>query len=42
MRVSNYLKIVFKDAIKRSFGECEAIIFESRIESNKRGRKFFL
>ena len=40
MRVSNYLKRVFKDAIERSFGECEAIFFGSRIDNSKRGGDF--
>ena len=40
MRVSNYLKDVFKDAIERSFGDCEAILFGSRVDDSKRGGDF--
>ena len=40
MRVSNYLQKIFKDAIKKSFGECEAILFGSRVDDKKRGGDF--
>ena len=40
MRVSNYLKKVFKDAIEKSFGECEAILFGSRVDESKKGGDF--
>jgi len=40
MRVSNYLKSIFKYAIEQGFGECEAILFGSRIDDNKRGGDF--
>ena len=40
MRVSSYLQRNFKEAIKNSFGECEAILFGSRIDDKKRGGDF--
>ncbi len=40
MRISNYLKNLFKDAIYKSFGECEIILFGSRVDDNKKGGDF--
>ena len=40
MRLSNYLKGVFLKAIKKSFGECEVILYGSRVDDSKRGGDF--
>jgi len=40
MRVSNYLKKELLQASKKAFGECELILFGSRIDDNKSGGDF--
>ncbi len=40
MRLSNYLKSVFLEAIKKSFGECEVVLYGSRVDDNKKGGDF--
>ena len=38
MRVSEYLKNVIQDTAKESFGQCEIILFGSRVDEQKKGR----
>ena len=40
MRVSNYLKTIILKAIKNSFGDCEVILFGSRVDKSKSGGDF--
>jgi predicted nucleotidyltransferase len=40
MRVSNYLKSEIKQACKNAFGECELILFGSRVDDGKKGGDF--
>jgi len=40
MRVSNYLKSEIKQACKNAFGECELILFGSRVDDSKKGGDF--
>jgi len=40
MRISNYLKNEIKEASKIAFGECELILFGSRVDDKKRGGDF--
>jgi len=40
MRVSNYLKNEIKQASKNAFGECELILFGSRVDDSKNGGDF--
>jgi predicted nucleotidyltransferase len=40
MRISDYLKSEIKKASKIAFGECELILFGSRVDNNKRGGDF--
>jgi predicted nucleotidyltransferase len=40
MRVSNYLKNEIKQAAKIAFGECELILFGSRVDDSKKGGDF--
>ena len=40
MRISNYLKKEFLKASKIAFGECELILFGSRVDMNKKGGDF--
>jgi len=40
MRLSAYLKDEILQASQKAFGECELILFGSRIDNNKRGGDF--
>ena len=40
MRVSKYLKSEIKQACKNAFGECELILFGSRVDDGKKGGDF--
>ena len=40
MRISKYLKSNIKKASLNAFGECELILFGSRIDDNKKGGDF--
>ena len=40
MRIFNYLKNEIKKASNFAFGECEVILFGSRIDDNKKGGDF--
>lgn len=40
MRVSNFLVNEFKQASQKAFGECELILFGSRIDDEKKGGDF--
>jgi len=40
MRVSSYIKTMLLQAIQESFGECEVILFGSRVDESKRGGDF--
>ena len=40
MRVSKYLKNEIKQACKNAFGECELILFGSRVDDGKKGGDF--
>ncbi len=42
MRISQYLINEFKKASKRAFGECDIILFGSRIDDSKLGGDFDL
>jgi len=40
MRLSDYLHRTIKNAISKSFGECEIILFGSRTDDSKKGGDF--
>ena len=40
MRVSNYLRKTILEAINKSFGACEVVLFGSRVDDTKRGGDF--
>jgi len=40
MRLSDYLQGVIQNAISKSFGECEIILFGSRTDDSKKGGDF--
>ena len=40
MRVSNFLVNEFKQASQKAFGECELILFGSRVDDAKKGWRF--
>ena len=40
MRISNYLRNIFLEASKNAFGECNLILFGSRIDDSKKGGDF--
>jgi len=40
MRLSNYLHKTIQNAISKSFGECEIILFGSRVDDHKKGGDF--
>ena len=40
MRVSKYLRNIIQDTAKESFGQCELILFGSRVDEQKKGGDF--
>ena len=40
MRVSEYLKNIIYDTARESFGQCEIILFGSRVDGQKKGGDF--
>ena len=40
MRVSEYLKNIIHDTARESFGQCEIILFGSRVDEQKKGGDF--
>ena len=40
MRVSEYLKNIIHDTARESFGQCEIILFGSRVDMHKKGGDF--
>jgi len=40
MRLSDYLRKTIQDAVLKSFGKCEVILFGSRVDDSKKGGDF--
>jgi len=40
MRLSDYLHKTIQDAVSKSFGECEVILFGSRVDNTQKGGDF--